>query len=40
MKKIMILNGLGAVLIASNSCIQQKTEQPNIIYILADDLGY
>ena len=27
-------------MLASTSCAKQKNEQPNIIYILADDLGY
>jgi len=40
MKTKLIFNSMGAVLLASASCTQAKNEQPNIIYILADDLGY
>lgn len=40
MNKAFIFNGLGAMLLAATSCVQAKQEQPNIIYILADDLGY
>ena len=31
---------MGVMLLASTSCAEAKKEQPNIIYILADDLGY
>ncbi|HQB28561.1 MAG TPA: sulfatase-like hydrolase/transferase, partial [Paludibacter sp.] len=40
MKTKLILSSVGVVLLASTSCAKQKNEQPNIIYILADDLGY
>ena len=40
MKSKIILSSLGAAVLASGSCTQQKNVQPNIIYILADDLGY
>lgn len=36
----VILNGMGAMLVASTSCAGTKNTQPNIVYILADDLGY
>ncbi|MDD2284926.1 MAG: arylsulfatase [Paludibacter sp.] len=40
MKIKIIFSSIGATLLASASCAQQKPEQPNVIYILADDLGY
>jgi arylsulfatase A len=40
MKNKIIINSLGVVLLATSSCTQVVNKQPNIIYILADDLGY
>lgn len=39
MKKI-IINSLGVLLLTPTSCAQPAKVKPNIIYILADDLGY
>jgi len=40
MKTINVLKSVGLVFIVSNAYAQNKQSQPNIIYILADDLGY
>ena len=40
MNSKIILNSLGALIIASPVVAQDKKSQPNIVYILADDLGY
>jgi hypothetical protein len=34
----LILNGFGVVAFASSSCAETP-QKPNIVYILADDLG-
>jgi len=40
MKTINVLKSVGLAFLASNAYGQNKQNQPNIIYILADDLGY
>jgi len=40
MKSTTILTGLSIALLTTNTTAQNKNDQPNIVYILADDLGY
>ena len=39
MKDSLKITGIGLLAVAGTSCTQQKTQRPNIVYILSDDLG-